>query len=378
MAGKGAKAAAAKSSDKDKGKKAGGPVSRSSRAAPPEKSAPKKDVYQLFAEKVRDNKQLESRWAIMQETRVEYFRGKDFATFMKNHPEVREILGPDKDLEVEDIVNTLLLKNLVIRCDRVMKTVRPGKKKLSSWPAHLEIHHEQVFTENDGFFAWMFLKRRTLWQTILSFVWPLFALAVCLFPVYPYQCKIVVLYACAGALLFIVSLLLLRAAIFGVLWVLLGKRVWFFPNINAEETTFRELVRFWPEKDEGERPKWTSRLFYAVVAVLVILLLRHHAPDEAARARYQKKVSNIIDDVLEWSPKLAISGMIEKHTGANMTESSNYTSGTGSGHASPPPEATATEAGPDVDAEVDSQASSDEIQDSDEHADDMRTRSSEA
>ncbi len=76
----------------------------------------------------------------MQETRVEYFRGKDFTTFMRNHPEVREILGPDKDLEVEDIVNTLLSKNLVIRCDRVWKTVRPGKKKLSSWPAHLEIH----------------------------------------------------------------------------------------------------------------------------------------------------------------------------------------------------------------------------------------------
>ena len=77
-----------------------------------------------------------------------------------------------------------------------------------------------------------------------------------------------------------------RAAIFGILWVLLGKRVWFFPNINAEETTFRELLRFWPDKDEGERPRWTSRLFYATVTVLVILLLRHHAPDEAARARY--------------------------------------------------------------------------------------------
>jgi hypothetical protein len=55
-----------------------------------------------------------------------------------------KILGPDKDLEVEDIVNTLLTKNLVIRCDRVMKTVRPGKKKLSSWPAHLEIHNVSI------------------------------------------------------------------------------------------------------------------------------------------------------------------------------------------------------------------------------------------
>lgn len=77
-----------------------------------------------------------------------------------------------------------------------------------------------------------------------------------------------------------------RALAFGVLWITLGKRVWFFPNILAEEATLKELFQFWPQKDEGERPKWTARLFFAVVAVLVVLLLRHHAPDEAARARY--------------------------------------------------------------------------------------------
>ncbi|KAM0950372.1 putative translocation protein Sec62 [Dioscorea sansibarensis] len=288
--------------------------------APSKKAAKTKDAYQLFAEKVRDNKQLESRWAIMQETRMEYFRGKDFTVFLKKHPELREVLGSDKDLEVEDIVNTLLMKNLLVRCDRMVKTVRPGKKKLSSWPAHLEIYPEQVFSENDAFFAWTFMKRQTLWQAILAFSWPLVALAMCLFPVYPYQCKIVVLYTCAGALLFIVSMLIIRGAIFGVLYIILGKRIWFFPNINAEETTFRELIRFWPKKDEGERPKWTSRLTYAVAAVLIILLLRHHAPDEAARARYQKQVSNIIDDFLEWSPKLALSGMMDKQPTANATE----------------------------------------------------------
>lgn len=77
----------------------------------------------------------------------------------------------------------------------------------------------------------------------------------------------------------------MRATVFGALYIVLGKRVWFFPNILAEEATLRELFRFWPKNDEEERPKWTTRLFYAVVAVLVILLLRHHAPDEAARAR---------------------------------------------------------------------------------------------
>lgn len=107
-----------------------------------------KDVFQLFAEKVRDHKGLESRWAILQEARVEYFRGKDFVAFLRNHSELKDILESDKGLEAEDIANTLLKKNLLVRCDRVVKTVRPGKKKLSSWPAHLEIYHVSIFLDS--------------------------------------------------------------------------------------------------------------------------------------------------------------------------------------------------------------------------------------
>ncbi|GAU13459.1 hypothetical protein TSUD_127560, partial [Trifolium subterraneum] len=223
--------------------------------APPKKQAVKKDVYQVFAEKVRDHKELVSRWAVLQETRVEYFRGKDFVNFLKNHPEVKDILESDRNLETEDIANILLGKNLLVRCDRVVKTLRPGKKKLSTWPAHLEI-----------------------------------------FP-----------------------------------------RIWFFPNILAEEATLRELFRFWPKKDEEERPKWTTRIFYAVVAVLFILLLRHHAPDEAARARYQKRVSNIIDDVLEWSPSLALSGMMQQNAtnGTGSADAASQGSTAGPGHEGP-------------------------------------------
>ncbi|GLT82179.1 hypothetical protein SLE2022_005860 [Rubroshorea leprosula] len=300
---------------------------------PPRKQAAKKDVFQLFAEKVRDHKELVSRWAVLQETRVEYFRGKDFVSFLKNHPEVKEVLESERNLEAEDIANFLLRKSLLVRCDRVVKTVRPGKKKLSTWPAHLEIFPEQVFSENDAFFAWAFVKRRPLWQTLLSILWPVLTLAICLFPVYPHRCKLLILYSCAGILLLILSLLLLRATIFGAAWIILGKRVWFFPNILAEEATLRELFRFCPKKDEEEPPKWTARLFYAIVAVLVILLLRHHAPDEAARARYQKRVSNIIDDVLEWSPSLALSGMMEKQQPVvNATETaSNFSNESESG-----------------------------------------------
>ncbi|KAG2271119.1 hypothetical protein Bca52824_065674 [Brassica carinata] len=283
-------------------------AARDSGSDPPtRKQGVKKDVFQLFAEKVRDNKGLESRWAVMEEARVEYFRGKDFVSFLKNHPECKEILEEDKDLDAEDIANVLLGKNLLVRCDRVTKTLRPGRK------------------------TWAFEKRHPLWQTLLSFFWPVLTLAICLFPVYPHRCKLIVLYSCAGILLMILSLLFVRAVAFGAMWILLGKRVWFFPNILAEEATLKELFRFWPKKDEEEPPKWTSRLFYTVVAVVVVMLLRRHAPDEAARARYQRRMSNIIDDVLEWSPKLALSGLMENQPPVNITEAATNSSDAAAG-----------------------------------------------
>ncbi|KAI9126514.1 hypothetical protein K1719_002110 [Acacia pycnantha] len=87
------------------------------------KQAAKKDSFQLFAEKVRDHKDLVSRWAVLQETRVEYFRGKDFVSFMKNQSELKDILESDRKLETEDIADILLRKNLLVRCDRVVKTL---------------------------------------------------------------------------------------------------------------------------------------------------------------------------------------------------------------------------------------------------------------
>lgn len=333
---------------------------------PPRRQAVKKDVFQLFAEKVRDHKDLTSRWAVLQETRVEYFRGKDFVRFLRNHPELKDILESDRNLETEEIANVLLRKNLLVRCDRVVKTVRPGKKKLSTWPAHLEIFPDQVFSDNDAFFAWTFVNRRPLWQTLLSFFWPVLTLAICLFPVYPHRCKLLILYSCAGVLLLILCLLLLRATIFGAMWILFGKRVWFFPNILAEEATLSELFRFWPKKDEEERPKWTARLFYATVAVLVILLLRHHAPDEAARARYQKRVSNIIDDVLEWSPRLALSNMMEKQQTVNATEEPN--SNVTDGKISPPEEIPPPDC---TDGEDLSQQNTEDASDQYQHQDDV-------
>lgn len=302
----------------------------SSDPKPLKKQGKNVDLVRVYAEKIRDHKELESRWAILRETRVEYFRGKDFVSFFKKHVDLKELLGTEySSLEAEDVGDLLLRKNLIVRCDRMVKTVRPGKKKLSTWPAHLEIYPEQVFSENDCFFAWTFEKRRPLWQTILSFLVPVVTLACCLFPLFPHWCKLLVLYSCLAFLSLIFTTLFLRWVIFSILWVILGKRIWFFPNILAEEATFSELFRFWPQpsKDEDEPPKWTARVAFAIIIILGMWVSIRHAPDETARARYQKRVSNIIDDVLEWSPRLALSGKMQEKPLVSNVVPDNDTAG---------------------------------------------------
>jgi translocation protein SEC62 len=98
------------------------------------------DPVRVFAEKMRDHKELESRWAVLQEARVEYFKGKDFVSLLRAHPELLKPLAIEsttEDMEME-IGNLLLRRKLIVRCDRVLKTVRPGKTKLSKWPARIE------------------------------------------------------------------------------------------------------------------------------------------------------------------------------------------------------------------------------------------------
>ena len=42
--------------------------------------------------------------------------------------------------------------------------------------------------------------------------------------------------------------------------------------------------------------------------------------------RYQRRMSNIIDDVLEWSPKLALSGLMENQPPVNITDAAKNSS----------------------------------------------------
>ncbi|KAL2332885.1 hypothetical protein Fmac_014098 [Flemingia macrophylla] len=321
------------------------------------KQAAKKDVYQVFAEKVRDHKDLVSRWAVLQETRVEYFRGKDFVSFLKTHPEVKDILESDRNLETEEIAGTLLQK--IFCCDVTVSLNTDLFDQCFPFNSPQAVDQTLfLFCYGVGWLGFSCLMLLLFSGSSIFRERCLFCMDICKTPSTLADASRNVLACvyigylfipCVSSSLQAINTLLVcwdpfpnslsafGSAIFGALYILLGKRIWFFPNILAEEATLRELFRFWPKKDEEEKPKWTTRLFYAVGAVLFILLLRHHAPDEAARARYQKRVSNIIDDVLEWSPSLALSGMMDKQQNvANATGSTADASTSGPEDAVPP------------------------------------------
>ena len=68
---------------------------------------------------------------VLQETRDECFKKKDFVSLFKNHPERKQVLKSDSHMEVEDIIGMLVSTNLLLRCGFVVKRVHTaffGKK----------------------------------------------------------------------------------------------------------------------------------------------------------------------------------------------------------------------------------------------------------
>ncbi|GAQ81259.1 Membrane component of ER protein translocation complex [Klebsormidium nitens] len=306
------------------------------------KGKPEVNPLDVFATKVRTHKALESRWAVLQgkEARVEYFRGKDFAEFLKSQSElltfalenagVRWMPAPGGMSDVEKIGQALIRAKLLIRCDRLNKTIRPGKKKLSKFPARLVEYQPAVFSEEDGFYAWTFERKMSALQWALSAIVPIFTLSACLFPVFPRIVKVGVLYFCIFLLSFIFGLLLVRAVIFSLSWMLLGKRYWFLPNIFSDDVaTIKELFRVLPTKDDEDPPKWTSRILAAFLAAGFVWILARHGPGEDQRKRMSGKVTNTLHEWLEWNPA-QISGNVTAAanvTSPNVTEDANLTEG---------------------------------------------------
>ena len=69
-----------------------------------------------------------------------------------------------------------------------------------------------------------------LWSAMIAVL----VLAACLFPLAPYQVKIVVVYLSMGILMTLMGAILLRGAIAGVTWMAVGRSFWVLPNVLSE------------------------------------------------------------------------------------------------------------------------------------------------
>lgn len=130
--------------------------------------------------------------------------------------------------------------------------------------------------------------------------------------------------------LLVCALLAVRALLFSLSWVLLGKRYWFLPNIFSDDVnTLKELFRVLPTKDEEDPPKWTSRILAVFLAAGFVWILARHGPGEDQRKRMSGKVKNTLHEWLEWNPA-AISGNVTEAanaSSANVTGDVNLTEG---------------------------------------------------
>ena len=69
-----------------------------------------------------------------------------------------------------------------------------------------------------------------LWSAMIAVL----VLAACLFPLAPYQVKIVVVYVSMGLLMTLLGAILLRGLVAAATWMAVGRSFWILPNVLSE------------------------------------------------------------------------------------------------------------------------------------------------
>mmetsp|Transcript_28214 Transcript_28214/g.79644 ORF Transcript_28214/g.79644 Transcript_28214/m.79644 type:complete len:382 (-) Transcript_28214:130-1275(-) len=253
----------------------------------------KTDPYIELAQHLRTKNGIPWRTGISQGDRVEYFRGKDFITYFKDHPEQLnslpgiEPLKPGRTIEIQvmEVYHQIVRRQLAIRASRLHKKPKPGRKRLVKWPKKLVYEQDQAL-DDDSFYCWTFDRPTSPWLWLGSALMALAVFLLCLFPLAPYSVKISVVYFSMGLLGLIFFILIFRAAIFSFIWVLLGRHFWILPNITSDELgiveSFQPLYAITVGDDGRElpAPQWYSRFGVGIFVATALYGLHEYAPDK--------------------------------------------------------------------------------------------------
>ncbi|KAL3154943.1 hypothetical protein ABBQ38_011473 [Trebouxia sp. C0009 RCD-2024] len=275
----------------------------------------------VLTDSLRAKHAVEWRDGVVEDRRYEYFRGKDFAMYFKQHPEkfsswIPDKSGGDEDAQIKSITELLVRKGFIRRVDRMYKKPKPGKKRLAKWPKKLVPVRDrelQTFAE-DAFYAWMYDRPASPYLWLWSAMIAVAVLAACLFPLAPYKIKIMVVYLSMGLLITLVGAILIRGAVAGVTWMAAGRSFWLLPNVLSEEVGIKEA--FWPLYAMGEAEPSTItnialRVGFALLAAGVSWLLYANAPDKGQAGRARDAFVDFLDRIPD---QLSIGGATQANS----------------------------------------------------------------
>lgn len=247
------------------------------------------DPLKQLADKLRSKNGIEERAAVLADQRVDVFRGKEFAAYMRQHEELMQPFvskATKLEQQVQEVAGLMLRKGLFMKTERMFKKPKPGKKRLVKWPKKLlPLHSDKTF-EEDHLYAWMFDKQVSPWSYVFSALALVAVVLCCMFPLAPHPVKLAAVYCSMTLIICILCTLIVRSLIALSTWVVLGRSLWLFPYLLSDDKGIDEA--FWPifqmdeVPEEGKGSHWTVRFGMGAALVLGVWALHAYAPDKGA------------------------------------------------------------------------------------------------
>ena len=256
----------------------------------------------------------ETRSARLGDNRFDFFRGKDFYRVLRERVDVldeycavdeRQRREMEADAAKRDEVNAMRIKHCgacllqrgyIVRCEREIKHARSGRVKLVKFPHYLMRTRDQTFVE-DAFYAWTYEMPMSWKSVVLSGLFAVLVVAMCLFPLAPIWFKKLILYVCVGILVTFAVLFTVRLVVFVAVWIFTGEHFWLLPNLTDDTVPINEIFSpMWAFDVEAKKIGLAQRFVSLTVGGALVYGLYSYAPETGgAVANLNRAHDSILD-----------------------------------------------------------------------------------
>mmetsp|Transcript_28438 Transcript_28438/g.62577 ORF Transcript_28438/g.62577 Transcript_28438/m.62577 type:complete len:308 (+) Transcript_28438:149-1072(+) len=269
------------------------------------------DPYKKLADQLREKKGVQYATAKLEQENgegdyVEFFRGKDFARYLRAAPDKMEGLvqavrpGRTVEDQIRDLIHFFINKGYVLKTDRKYKRPKPGRKRLVKWPRTLVTCQDQSWDEN-CFFAWKYDRPTSIWYYAGAVALPIIVILACLFPLAPWWMRMAFVYTLMALLMVLLGLIGTRYLLFGAVWIISGYSFWLFPNMMSDEVSvldaFKPIISF--EAPGRGKSAWKQRLATGAILGVVMYMLYTHSPDVDLLKEEARKAHESLVDYLD-------------------------------------------------------------------------------